>query len=393
MTLMLTDSSNYEDIADAIRSKNGESGEYLPGEMAAAISELPGRERTVVLAAKRVTENGQYAASDDSVDGYYALNVSVTSTYGDEDIGKVVGDGGLVEQTSRTVEHNGTYDTTTNNQVTVSIDYPPSEDVGAFAESIIASSPEIPDNFMYKSGEYQLDVVENAVSQVCESVGSLAFYNCASLLSVDMPACTEVSQDAFCNCTSLASVNLPACTTLGGAAFRGCTSLTSISMPDLTAVGGDAFGQCTALATVSMPNVETVNGAGFANTAIAAANFPKATSIGQGAFQHCLSLQSVTMPLLATVGSWAFAYCETLESISLPSATSIGDYAFNNCYMLETLDLSGVQSVPTLGDTGVFSNTKIEGGSGTILVPASLYEDFLADENWLRHSSHFVVVS
>ena len=40
MATVLTDSANYENIANSIRTLNGESAQYYPNEMAAAISEL-----------------------------------------------------------------------------------------------------------------------------------------------------------------------------------------------------------------------------------------------------------------------------------------------------------------------------------------------------------------
>lgn len=41
MAQVLTDESNYEDIADAIREKLGTNTTYLPSEMAAAIRSIP----------------------------------------------------------------------------------------------------------------------------------------------------------------------------------------------------------------------------------------------------------------------------------------------------------------------------------------------------------------
>lgn len=67
-----------------------------------------------------VTENG--TVTEDVT--YYAdveVDVNVPNTYSVEDEGKVVDDGSLVSQTARTVAANNTYDTTTNNSVTVAV--------------------------------------------------------------------------------------------------------------------------------------------------------------------------------------------------------------------------------------------------------------------------------
>lgn len=84
MSKVLVNESNLMAIGAAIRSRNGASTTYRPGEMAAAIQAVPNR----------------YGASDE---------------------GKVVSSGALVAQTSTTKTANGTYDTTTNNEVVVNV--------------------------------------------------------------------------------------------------------------------------------------------------------------------------------------------------------------------------------------------------------------------------------
>ena len=63
-----------------------------------------------------ITQNGTA-----SVDGYVSANVNVPNSYAAGDEGKVVSNGALVAQTSTTKTANGTYTTTTNNQVVVAI--------------------------------------------------------------------------------------------------------------------------------------------------------------------------------------------------------------------------------------------------------------------------------
>lgn len=86
MTKVLLTEASLQDIADAIRARNGAQATYLPAEMPAAIAALP----------------NAYAAGDE---------------------GKVVSGGALVAQTARAsqITENGTYDTTDNNSVTVSV--------------------------------------------------------------------------------------------------------------------------------------------------------------------------------------------------------------------------------------------------------------------------------
>lgn len=68
---------------------------------------------------KSITANG----TNQDVVGYAAVDVAVPNTYAAGDEGKVVSNGALVSQTARSsnITENGTYDTTTNNSVTVNV--------------------------------------------------------------------------------------------------------------------------------------------------------------------------------------------------------------------------------------------------------------------------------
>lgn len=90
MTKIITDEQNYYDIAEAIRGKLDVETLYLPSEMAAAIETI---------------ETGIELTSED--EGKVVV----------EDAGSYV----LAAQTSLSVSQNGTYDTTANNEVVVSV--------------------------------------------------------------------------------------------------------------------------------------------------------------------------------------------------------------------------------------------------------------------------------
>lgn len=75
---------------------------------------------SVVIQPLSVTQNGTYTPAS-GVDGYAPVTVAVPNTYAASDEGKVVSNEALVAQTGITVTQNGTYDTTTNDEVTVSV--------------------------------------------------------------------------------------------------------------------------------------------------------------------------------------------------------------------------------------------------------------------------------
>lgn len=176
MANVLVEESSLENIADAIRSKNGQTTKYKPAEMADAISAISGggitptgtktirmysngtitEDVTEYASAqvivnvpnpstgiKYITQNGDYDVIDfasahvavpqpsgstsitsngtHNVADYAEAVVNVPNSYASSDEGKVVSNGGLVSQTSRQITENGTYDTTLNDEVVVNV--------------------------------------------------------------------------------------------------------------------------------------------------------------------------------------------------------------------------------------------------------------------------------
>lgn len=106
-----------KDIAAAIRNKGVSVPESTTfRNYAAKIGSISG----TVIEQKSIDENGTYTAPA-GVDGYSPVVVNVPNTYAAGDEGKVVENGALVAQTSKSISENGTHDTTKNNQVVVSV--------------------------------------------------------------------------------------------------------------------------------------------------------------------------------------------------------------------------------------------------------------------------------
>lgn len=123
MSQVLVTESYLDDIADAIREKNGSEDTYTPAQMAGAIEDIHTAD-DVVLVNKSITANGTYNPASDSADGYSGVTVSVPNSYSASDEGKVVSSGELVSQSSATKTENGTYDTTLNNEIVIAVPSP-----------------------------------------------------------------------------------------------------------------------------------------------------------------------------------------------------------------------------------------------------------------------------
>lgn len=156
---------------------------------------------------------------------------------------------------------------------------------------------------------------------------------------------TAIGTEAFANCSSLVSVSLPeGVTTIGEQAFAHCKNLTTVSLPEgLTRIGNAAFQECTNLSTIDLPeSVTDLNGDVFSFTSLKSIVIPKGvTEIKSCLFSGCSNLVSVTLPEgLTKIGGSAFDSCSNLTSIKIPEGvTSIGDSAFYECSRLSSISL------------------------------------------------------
>ena len=183
---------------------------------------------------------------------------------------------------------------------------------------------------------------------------------------------TRMSDYTFSGCSSLTRVVISSgVTSIGVSAFYECFLLISIVIPSgVTSIGSNAFYGCYSLTSIVIPS--------------------GVTSIGS--LYACYSLTRVVIPSgVTSIGNYTLSNCYSLTSIVIPSSvTSIGDSPFSYCRSLTKYDFSKCTAVPTLSSKDVFYAIN---GICKIIVPDSLYDEWIAANNWSTYANYIYKAS
>lgn len=200
MAMKLYTESSVQNIADAIRLKNGLSSKYTISQMAQAVRDIP-------LGGNI----SQYRAIlDGTISGSFTCDISIVGAYA------------FVYCSSLT-----------------SVSFPKCTTIGEGA-------------FQYCSRLATVDFPQ------CKYVGNSAFYSCTSLTTVSFPECSIIGQSAFQSCRSLTSISFPVCTMIGDYAFQNCSMLTSVTFPECDTILGLAFQSCSRLNFIDIPKCSDI---------------------------------------------------------------------------------------------------------------------------------------
>lgn len=193
------------------------------------------------------------------------------------------------------------------------------------------------------------------------SIGSQAFNNCRSLISINIPnVITSIRDRAFWGCSNLSNIQIPdSVTSIGYYAFYACGKFTNISIPNsITTIENGVFSSCYTLNNISIPN--------------------SVTSIGDSAFRDCYYLSIVNIPnSVISIGKEAF-FGSRLSTVNIPSSvTNIGNNAFNT-YYINTINVDA-NNTAYLSIDGVLFNKSVtdliqcpSGKSGNYQIPDSV---------------------
>ena len=176
MANVLVEETSLSNIASAIRGKNGSTAVYKPGEMAAAISNLP-------------TGGGSGGSSDN------------------ED--------GLLENTL--VNYENTTATKIRDEFFM--------DSATFVTATFTNVSNVGNRVFSNCKALTQVSLPNAIS-----VGTNCFSYCPQLSNVNLSNAKWIGFRAFLNCKSLTSINLPRLETLEGSVFFDCSNLAKVDL-------------------------------------------------------------------------------------------------------------------------------------------------------------------
>ena len=383
MANVLVEETSLSNIASAIREKSGGSATYKPGEMAAAISNLP----------TGGSNNGEDAFLTRSGSGDY-VNDRI------ETLG-----GGAFYQTN--------YSTITLSNVKV-ID---GASVIRFNDNLTTLNlPALTTITCTNTGSnsWGMQISNNSslttlnlpnLTTISNSVAASFAYN-SNLVNISLPSLTTSSLNStFEHCSSLETVDLSILQSSSNAymTFRGCSSLQSINLPNLTQWGcGDGreegmfytFYDCTNLQTVNLPNLTNagrLDNTFYNCTNLQTVNLPNLTNatLGNNVFENCVSLQTIELKISNVYGGNIFRNCTSLTQVKAP-LKSINSTCFSNCSALRKLILPQTDKITTLESSTAFKDTFLDkdGVTNGIYVPSALLNEYRNATNWVTLANH-----
>lgn len=171
-------------------------------------------------------------------------------------------------------------------------------------------------------------------------------------------------------------------------------TITEFRDDQITSVGERGFSNCANLVVVDTPNIQTTGLEAFMNCVLLEEfvnnKIRGNTHLGHRTFQGCTSLKRVRFPELVGMHYTSiFNKCTSLLQADFPSLASIaGTNLFRDNTSLKALILRNSQ-LCTLKNTGNFTNTPIESGTGWIYVPGDLVNTYASATNWATYKNQF----
>lgn len=185
----------------------------------------------------------------------------------------------------------------------------------------------------YNGSATELEIPSIVDGYTVTSIGHNAFYDCKSLIRVDLPdEINNIESYAF-TFSNLEKISFSDnIVNIGEYAFMGSNIETIILPKSLKTIKLGTFAYCDKLRDIEFPyELEKIYGTNSMST-----------MYESGAFQDCSSLTEINLPqsLKTIEGGYVFANCSKLKTINIPdSVFDIGYFTFSNCVSLKKIYL------------------------------------------------------
>ena len=232
-----------------------------------------------------------------------------------------------------------------------------------------------------------------------QKFGRWAFANTLIGGELSLPNITEIKHGAFQNTRIKKVVSLGSISSfVGGEVFSKCSELEEVTIPNtLTNIGAQMFYECEKLTYISsLHNIRTIGSFAFygCSNLKVKISAPNLTYLEQESFRGSGIISVDNLGSITSVNQRAFMQCSNLIKIVIPSTvTSFNGVAiFYECSALKALIMEPL-SPPTLLNTGVFANSSIAKGEGTIYVPDASVVAYKTAEHWSAYADQIKPLS
>ena len=332
MANVLVEETSLSNIASAIREKSGGSATYKPGEMAAAISNLP-----------------TGGSSSDNVE--LKIGEGLVRRYIQED----------------SEESSGIPETYVNTTWTTIGDY-------AFSNMRFKKS-----QFSYRPHTYEM--LHTTFSNVA-TIGNSAFSN----VSFFSEGYYRPYQD-----NKYAIWDFPKVTKMWRFAFSNIQGINTLNFPILTSIEEGTFSRAN-IANLNIPNLESCYKGFISNSNVKTLSFPKLSNVhgsGNSLGQNLEDLTTLELGLSNNSYFWLVSNAPDLTKVTLPQFNYVSNAMFKNCSNIKTIVLSNPSNVCTLSNVS-YLPTQITNTANTtsyVYVPQALLANYKTATNWASFSS------
>ncbi|MDY3618188.1 leucine-rich repeat domain-containing protein [Agathobaculum sp.] len=216
-----------------------------------------------------------------------------------------------------------------------------------------------------------------AVPEDVQAIGGYAFYNCAPLGNITLPAGLKtIGESAFYG-AGLSAIELPDGLERIGDSALASTGLTELSIPaTVEEIGSKVLGNCDNITAITFAGGTVPDGFLYNCDNLQSLTLEEGvTAIGKEAFYGCTDLTQVSIPAsVRTVGAKAFYDCWNLRDVTVADGVeAIEEKAFYGCRKMESLSLP--DSVRTLGDGALAGSglTEFTVPAGVTVLPNELF--------------------